>query len=118
MDKTAIVVDDDELVNDSLKELLEVLDIIVLGQGYNGEEAVELFSKYHPDYSFIDLTMPSFDGFFAIENIFNINTDSEIIVVTGDTSRETKKKLEKLGITKIIYKPYEIKDLQKVMKSN
>ena len=63
MTKTAIVIDDDELVNESLTNLLEIMEINVVGRGYDGKEAVDLFLKHAPDYSLIDLAMPIFDGF-------------------------------------------------------
>jgi DNA-binding NarL/FixJ family response regulator len=118
MDETAIVIDDDKSGNELLSQLLEASGIKVVGKGYDGKEALELFSKYHPNYSLIDLFMPNFDGFFAIENIHKINPKAQLFVLTGDTTLETKKKLDNLEITGLVYKPYEINDLIEILRSN
>lgn len=118
MNETAIVVDDDELANESLSALLEVSNIKVVGKGFDGKEALGLFSTQKPEYSLIDLSMPNFDGFFAIENIRKINKTSKIFVITGDTSTETKERLNKLDVNGIIYKPFEIKILLEILRSD
>ena len=118
MPETAMVIDDDKDVNDSIVFLLEVLEIKVVGKGYDGKEAIELFSKHCPDYSIIDLDMPKYDGFFAIEGIRKINDDARIWVFTGDITEETKKRLEKLKINGIVHKPYQIKDLVDMMRKS
>ena len=108
MSETAIVIEDDPSVNESLSELLEIMEIKVMGRGFDGKEGVELFNKYNPDYSFIDLSMPYFDGFYAIENIRKQNKDAKVFAVTGDVTLESKQKLVKLGVNGIIYKPYSL----------
>lgn len=118
MNETAIVVDDDEFANESLSALLEVSNLKVVGNGFDGKEALDLFSTHKPEYSLIDLSMPNYDGFFAIENIRKINKTSKIFVITGDTSPETKEKVKKLGVNGIIYKPFEIKILLETMRSD
>jgi DNA-binding NarL/FixJ family response regulator len=87
--------------------------IKVLARKYNGKEAIDLFVQHNPLFIIIDLSLPDFDGFFAIEGIQKINKGSQILVLTGDTNQETKKKLDNLGISKLIYKPCEISALLK-----
>jgi DNA-binding NarL/FixJ family response regulator len=117
MNETAIVVDDDESVNESLSELLEAFGIKVVGKGFNGEDAVKLFSAKKPNYSLIDLSMPTHDGFFAIENIRKISKSAKIFVITGDVSTETKERIESLDLVGLIYKPFEIDSLLKILRS-
>ena len=111
MSETVIVIDDDEMINESLSELLEIMEIDVIGNGFDGKQAVDLFARHDPVYSLIDLNMPNFDGFFAIENILKINPNALVFAVTGDVSVNTREKLEKLGATGIIYKPFKISDM-------
>lgn len=49
---TAIVIDDDHDLTEVLSDLLEFHDIRVLGIGYNGKDAVQLYKKYKPDILF------------------------------------------------------------------
>ncbi|MBA4452795.1 MAG: response regulator [Nitrosopumilaceae archaeon] len=107
----AIVIDDDELVNESLCELLEIMEINVVDRGVDGKDAVELFVKHMPDYTLVDLNMPNFDGFYAVEQIRKLDTNALVFVITGDTTVESKINLENLGVTGIIYKPFKIEEL-------
>jgi DNA-binding response OmpR family regulator len=70
---TAIVIDDDLDLTEVLSELLELHDIRVLGIGYNGKDAVQLYKKYKPDIVFLDLMMPKYDGYYGLAGIKTIN---------------------------------------------
>ena len=96
MNETAIVIEDDEFGNETLSELLETYGIKVVVRGSNGKEAIDLFGKHNPPYSIIGLLKPNYDGFFAIKGIQKINKESQILVLTEDTSLESKKKLDYL----------------------
>lgn len=111
MSENAIVIEDDEMINESLCELLEITGVDVVDRGYNGKDAVELFSKNKPDYTLVDLCMPEFDGIYALEEIRKIDQDAIVLVLTGDVTAESKEKLERLGVTGIIYKPFKIQDV-------
>ena len=103
-----IVVDDDVDTVEVFCEYLEIKDITVLGRGYNGKTAVELYERYRPDIALLDVMMPEYDGFYGLENIKNINPDAKIIMVTADLTFDTEKKLKELNASAVIYKPYEI----------
>lgn len=103
-----IVVDDDVDTVEVFCEYLEIKDITVVGRGYNGKTAVELYEKYRPDIALLDVMMPEYDGFFGLENIKNINPDAKVIMVTADLTFDTEKKLKDLNASAVIYKPYEI----------
>ncbi len=103
-----IVVDDDVDTVEVFCEYLEIKDITVLGRGYNGKTAVELYEKYRPDIALLDVMMPEYDGFYGLEHIKNINPDAKVIMVTADLTFDTEKKLKDLNASAVIYKPYEI----------
>lgn len=103
-----IVVDDDVDTVEVFCEYLEIKDITVVGRGYNGKTAVELYEKFKPDITLLDVMMPEYDGFYGLENIKNINPDAKIIMVTADLTFDTEKKLKDLNASAVIYKPYEI----------
>ena len=108
--KTAIVIDDNEDFVDILSELLEE-KITIVGKGYNGKEAVDLFSKHSPDVVFIDIMMPEGSGLDAIHNIKKINDKAKIIAVTADLTQPTNEKLIELKVHGIIYKPFKVEEI-------
>ncbi len=103
-----IVVDDDVDTVEVFCEYLEIKDITVVGRGYNGKTAVELYEKFKPDIALLDVMMPEYDGFFGLANIRQINPDAKVIMVTADLTADTEKKLKSLNASAVIYKPYEI----------
>lgn len=106
--RTAIIVDDDIDTIDVMAELLEINRVEVIGKGYNGLEAVELYKKLRPDVVFLDVMMPNYDGVYALENIRKVNQDASVIIITGDTTQDSMRKLQELKPSAIFYKPMEI----------
>ena len=115
---TGIVIDDDSRTVRIFSELLEEIGIKVLGKGYSGKDAVTLYKEHKPDIVFLDVVMPDGSGFYAVKKIQLLNMDSKIVVVTADTSSYVREKLEKLNITNIVYKPFEIKNIMQVIDCN
>jgi two-component system chemotaxis response regulator CheY/two-component system response regulator (stage 0 sporulation protein A) len=114
--KTALVVDDNPDVLTLFVELLELKDFKVIGTGHNGRDAVELFEKLKPDITFLDVVMPNTDGLYALGRIREMSPDSVVIMVTTDLSKDTAKRLEDLKATAVIYKPFDINDLVKIVR--
>ena len=70
MDKKikAIIVDDEDLARESLKEVLESFDDIkIIKECANGFEAVQAVHRLKPDLLFLDIQMPKLDGFDVVE---------------------------------------------------
>jgi CheY-like chemotaxis protein len=105
---SVIVVDDDRDTVEVFCEFLSIKGIDVLGNGYNGEEAVELYEKLKPDIVFCDVMMPQYDGFYALKKIRGIDPNAKVIMVTADMTSDTEEQLKKLNATAVVYKPYEI----------
>jgi DNA-binding NarL/FixJ family response regulator len=104
---SVIVIDDDVDTVEVFCEYLEIKEIQVLGRGYDGKDAVELYEKLKPDIVLLDIMMPEYDGFYALENIKKINPEAKVIMVTADLSYDTEK-LGRLKTSAVIFKPYEI----------
>lgn len=105
---TAIVVDDNIDAASVFAEYLEIKKIKVIGIGYNGKDAVDLYEKLRPDVIFLDVMMPTYDGFYALDRIRTIDKSAIVIMVTADLRPSTEKKLEDLLASAIVYKPYDM----------
>ncbi len=108
---TSIVVDDDFDTVEVFSEYLELSDINVVGKGYNGKDAVDLYQKLKPDVVFLDVLMPDYDGFYALEKIRKLNPNANVIMVTASLTAQTEDKLKDLNASAIIYKPYDIDNI-------
>lgn len=112
---TAIVVDDDKDTVDVFCDYLEIKQVRVVGKGYNGKDALELFQLHRPDVVFLDLMMPEYDGFFALEKIRKIDPAAKIVIITADLRADTEAKLNQLKPTEIFIKPYDIERIAKML---
>ncbi len=99
----AVVVDDEEDTLDSICQTLEIGGITVVGKGYDGEEAYQLYKTLTPDIIILDMNMPNYDGGYALEKITQDYPDAKIIVVTGFTDYT----FEKVKAAAVITKPYD-----------
>lgn len=78
-----LVVDDDRLVCQSLKTILEADgDIQVVGTGHNGQEAVELFAELMPDVLLMDIRMEPVSGLVACERILGSFPQARVLFLT------------------------------------
>ncbi len=111
MKPDVIVIDDDYDSTEVLSEFLRLKSINVLATGHNGKEAVELYKKYSPDVVLMDFLMPDFDGLYGLENILKINPNAHVVILTGSTEDDTKKKLTDAGVFTIMQKPYNMNGL-------
>ena len=78
-----LVVDDHPLLRDGIAALIgseENMELI--GEASNGREALELFRKYQPDITLMDLQMPEVGGIDAIGAICGEFPEARIIVLT------------------------------------
>ena len=101
------MVDDDKDSRDVLSDILEFKGVNVVGKAINGYDAVQKFSKYHPDVVLMDMMMPQYDGFYGFEHIKNIDSNAKIIIITADQTEETRAKLKKMDYKLILLKPID-----------
>lgn len=107
---TSIVIDDDIDTVELFCEYLELKGIQVVGKGYDGKEAVELYQRLKPSVVFLDIMMPHYDGFYALEQIIKIDPNAKVIMITADLTSDTAHRLEEQKIP-VVYKPYEFDDI-------
>jgi two-component system LytT family response regulator len=77
----AVIVDDEDLARQVVRELLEAHpEIEIAAECANGFEAVKAVTELKPDLLFLDIQMPKLDGFEVLELI---GTDMAVIFATA-----------------------------------
>ncbi len=77
----AIIIDDERLARQELKNLLAAYpEIQVVGEAANAEQAMEMIEKLNPDVIFLDIQMPGKNGFELLEEISGV---PEVVFVTA-----------------------------------
>lgn len=110
---TIVIVDDERDMVEVSTELLRMSGIDVVGVGYDGKQALELCTAHNPDFLSLDLSMPNYDGFYALERLGN--TKTKIIVLTGLIDKDILVKLRLYSTFSVQRKPLEFNKLLKIL---
>jgi len=82
-----ILADDDSIVREGLKMILETQpDIELVGSASDGKEAVELCRELRPDVVLLDIRMPIVDGIDAAAMILQEKLSKPLLLTTFDES--------------------------------
>jgi DNA-binding response OmpR family regulator len=82
-----------------------------VSKAYTGEEGVALFEDNGADAVVLDMTLPEMHGVQALQTIRNLNANVPVVVVTGETSDETRRQCERLGVQEYLSKPADYRDI-------
>ena len=107
--KALLIVDDAKINRELLKDIFE--GKFELLEADNGEDAINLIDQRKDDISlmFLDLIMPKKSGLDVMHHLQLtglINT-IPVIMITGESTVESDVAAYKLGVSDIIYKPFE-----------
>jgi two-component system, LytTR family, response regulator len=70
MKTTCLIIDDEKLARDLIREYLaQIPELELLGECSKGTEAVEKINSLKPDLIFLDVQMPGMNGFDVLEEI-------------------------------------------------
>lgn len=84
-----VLVDDHAIVRDGIKYLLEEEEnLVVIGEGSNGLEAIKLVEEKNPDLLIIDVRMPVMNGIEAVKTINKNGLKTKAIVLSMHDSEE------------------------------
>ncbi len=112
-----LIADDQKLIREGLKVLLEMDDkFIVIGEASNGQEAVDLYIKLRPDIVLMDIQMPVINGVEAIKKILELNKEAKIIILTTFDDDEYVYEGLKSGALGYILKDTSIEKLSESIK--
>ena len=77
------IADDQELVRAGLRGIIEAEpDLEVIGEASDGESAVQLALREHPDVFLMDVRMPGLDGIDATAQIVAAQGPTRVLVLT------------------------------------
>ena len=117
-DKRILLVDDDPDILASMQALFEGTGAVV-ETANNGNKAVELHEKNHPDLIVLDMMLPGRSGFLVMEKIQQEkarakkprNSPPHVIMITGNPGARHKMYAESLGVSEYLNKPVKMDKL-------
>jgi PAS domain S-box-containing protein len=109
---TVLLVDDEEIILEVGKELLEAMGYAVL-TAKDGKEAIKIYRKNRDniDIVVLDVVMPGMAGGEAYDRMKEINPDIKVLLSSGYTIDGEASKILKRGCDGFIQKPFTMKEL-------
>ena len=113
---SVLVVDDVDMVRDILVGMLEFCGCEV-AQAEGGEQAVALFNQRSFDLVFMDLEMPTMDGFTAARAIRQATNgaDCPILAVSAQSVSGTLERCHGAGMFGLVVKPVSLSEVQRIV---
>ena len=111
-----LIVDDDKIIADILKDLLADRERSV-DVCYDGLASVECIQKNFYDLIIVDLVMPRVGGLDVLKYAKKINPDVIVIIITGYASIETAIMAIKEGAYDYIRKPCKLEEIKIVVEN-
>jgi two-component system cell cycle sensor histidine kinase/response regulator CckA len=110
--ETILFVDDEDVIIDVNREILESLGYKVVA-AKSGQEAIEVYRKLQGkiDLIILDMIMPGMDGEMTYDSLKKVNADVRVILSSGYSKNEQAKAILEKGCQAFIQKPFSISDL-------
>jgi len=109
-----LVVDDEEIVGETLNEILTALGYVVTWLR-DGEQAREQLKQQSFDLILCDIAMPKLDGISLLGYVQNNLPQVPMIMLVGNSDTQVKQHALELGAKAILDKPIHITDLRKTI---
>jgi len=106
-----LIVDDDEVIRDTLKELLS--EHYVCKTAGTADEAFARLAEKPYDLVLTDISMPGISGLELLGRVLELYPKMPVIVVSGISDQEHVQGLIKLGAFDFLLKPFRLEVVEK-----
>lgn len=112
-----LLAEDEKNLRDSFTKVL-LLYVNKVYAADDGEEALTLYNKHHPDIVITDVKMPKLNGLELIKSIRKDNHDIPIIVTSAYTDKDFLLESIKLSLIDYLVKPIKESDLIRLLENS
>ncbi len=104
---TILIVDDEESIRKSLKDILgdEGYEVVTAA---SGREALDVLAEVQPSLALLDIAMPDMDGIETLRRFKETRPDMQVVMITGHGTIETAVQTTKMGAYDFIQKPLSL----------
>ena len=112
-----LLVDDHAMVRQGLRSVLDSYpDIEVVGEAWNGEEAVAMVERLHPSLIVMDINMPKMNGIEATRLIKQSNPETIVICISVKADAVNEEAITKAGAALLLTKEAAVDQLYAAIK--
>ncbi len=109
-----LIVEDDFLVREMIRGILDDLNYVVAGEAENGQRAIEMTQTLKPDVILMDIEMPDTDGIQATEWIYE-NCPTPVVVLTAYETEELIERVSASGAGAYLVKPPNAREVERTI---
>jgi CheY-like chemotaxis protein len=108
MNRTILIVDDDESIRRLIAATLEDVSGYRMSEAGDGEEAVRRARDVQPSIVFLDIDMPRLNGIETCRRLKSepVTADATIVMLTGDSEQEVELEARRAGADLFLTKPF------------
>jgi CheY-like chemotaxis protein len=106
-----LIVEDNSLISEVIKGLLEEAGYTVVGEAADGLEAVEMTQSLRPDVVLMDIMMPDMDGIEATRLIYE-RCPTPVVVLTAYHTPEMVERANAAGAGAFLVKPAHVREME------
>ncbi|HHX63281.1 MAG TPA: response regulator [Chloroflexi bacterium] len=111
MERVRVVIADDEsVIAMDLREMLNNLGYLVVGEAGDGRSAVNLARELRPDVVLMDIKMPDMDGIEAAK-VLTEERIAPVVLITAFSQRDLVERAKEAGVVGYLVKPIQETDL-------
>lgn len=101
-----LIVDDSLFMRHFIRTALAGLNIDLVIEAADGNEAIRMFAMYKPDLVLMDINMPFLDGVSALREIKRIDPNARIVMISSTRNQRLVDQIKQLGASAYIQKPF------------
>lgn len=107
-----LIADDHQIIRQGLKLLFSGdADMELVGEAENGNQALELADKLHPDVVVMDIGMPEKDGFSATRELQETHPEIRVVALSMHNDRAFIEGMKAAGASGYVLKDAAFEDL-------
>ncbi len=117
-----LIVDDSPVMRSFIRRVIDLCDFgtCQFDESSNGEEALDCIARNRPDIVLTDINMPVMNGEEFLKNLAARKgpvPNPPIIVVSTDSTHTRVARMQELGATSYLRKPFTPEDMREVLEA-
>ncbi len=114
-DRTVMIVDDEPVIREMLRRIVEISGYTVVAEANDGVQAVVGYRESHPRITLMDVCMPNKNGIDATREIVSFDANAKVVLVSGIHQKDLLKTAQEAGAAYALAKPVKIRALKEIL---
>ncbi|MGM5482514.1 MAG: response regulator [Nanobdellota archaeon] len=115
MGATVLVVDDSAFMRNMLKNIITQAGATVVGEGSDGQQAIDKVKELGPQVVFLDIMMPNVNGLDALKKIKADHPDIKVVMCTSAGQEKIIGEAVETGASEFVKKPFKPDEITQVI---